>query len=293
MITILFFIFLFLAILYWMAEIVVSGKRQTLQESMNWQSAHYDTVFYNRAEKKEYTINGYDGYILHVEYLKNSATSEKMVIISHGLTDTRFGSLKYAEMYLNLGYDCIIYDLRGHGENKKTATTYGINESRDLICIIEDTKIRFPYMKQLGLHGESLGAATSLTSLKYYPDVDFVIADCGFSDLENVIRTGYKYGKLPYVVVLMINWGMELFYHISIKNMRPIDSLKDNKIPILFIHGAEDKFIVPENSFRMYECTKGKKEIQLIPNAGHAESIFADPIAYQNYVVSFIYKIQE
>ncbi|MCR5655554.1 MAG: alpha/beta hydrolase [Lachnospiraceae bacterium] len=74
----------------------------------------------------------------------------------------------------------------------------------------------------------------------------------------------------------------------SLLKMRPIDSLDENEIPILFLHGAEDSFILPKNSEDMAKRTKGKSEIHLIPGAEHAKSILTDPILYQKYVEGFL-----
>ncbi len=275
----------------WMASYVMTGQRQTLEEAMKWQSDHYDTSFYKKMEKTEYLVSGYDGCELHVELLKNPVESDKYIILSHGYTDNRMGSLKYAHMYLDLGYNCIIYDLRGHGENKKTFTTYGILEGKDLSLLVKDTKKRYPNLSKLGLHGESLGAASTITSLKYHPEVDFVVADCGFSDIENVLRGGYKNAHLPSVLVDLTNIGARIRYHYSLKKMRPIDSLNENKIPILFIHGEKDTFILPKNSKDMSKRTQGYQEYHLIKGAGHAESILTDPQTYQKYVSEFLQKV--
>ena len=86
---------------------------------------------------------------------------------------------------MDLGYNCIIYDLRGHGENAPTFTTYGTRESKDLKCLIDDTKERYADLSELVLHGESLGAATTITVLGEKPEVDYVVADCGFSDMTD------------------------------------------------------------------------------------------------------------
>ena len=53
--------------------------------------------------------------------------------------------------------------------------------------------------------------------------------------------------------------------------MRPIDSLADNTVPVLFIHGAEDVFILPENSEAMAAAAGDRGELCLIPGAGHAD----------------------
>lgn len=274
-----------------LAGFTMTGKRQTLEEAMLWQSDHYDTSFYEALEKTDYTVTGADGYTLHVQLLKNPEPTDRCIILSHGYTDNRIGSLKYVKMYLDLGYNCIIYDLRGHGENEPAPTTYGILESRDLQALIEDTRTRYPELTQLGLHGESLGAATTITVLKYAPAVDFAIADCGFSDIENVLREGYKNAHVPGFLFDLADLGARLRYHYSLRDMRPIDSLDENRIPVLFIHGADDAFILPKNSRDMAERTKGPQELHLIPGAGHAESILTDPEHYREYVSDFLLRI--
>ncbi|SEQ09618.1 hypothetical protein SAMN02910289_01270 [Lachnospiraceae bacterium RM5] len=270
---------------------IVLGERQTLKEALKWQSDHYDTSFYDDLEKKDYEVESKDGYKIHAEFLKNPEATTKYIIISHGYTDNRMGALKYVPMYMELGFNCIIYDLRGHGENEKTITTYGILESVDLDFLISDTRNRYKDISVLGLHGESLGAATTITTLKYKPDVDFVVADCGFSDIENVLKNGFKNMHLPTFFIDLADVGTRVRYKYSLKNMRPIDSLKDNEIPILFIHGEKDDLILKGNSKRMSEATKGYSEIHYINNAGHAESILKDPDNYMKYVKRYLEEI--
>ena len=275
------------AFVFWLPSFVMTGERQTLEEAFQWQTEHYDTAFYEDLEKVDYTVSGFEDYMLHVELLKNPASAGKYIILSHGYSDNRIGSLKYVPVYLNLGYHCIIYDLRGHGENERTFTTYGIREAQDLMKLIEDTRTRYDDLIVLGLHGESFGAATTITALKYKPDVAFAVADCGFSDIENVLKTGYRSAHLPEAIFDLADSGARIRYHYSLKDMRPVDSLDDNTIPILFIHGEEDSFILPKNSMDMAERTKGKYQLHLGPGAGHAESVLAAPEIYQQYVKEF------
>lgn len=275
----------------WLAAFVMTGSRQTLEEAMKWQSEHYDTTFYDGLEKTDYTVDSFDGYTLHVQFLKNPQPTDKYVIISHGYTDNRMGALKYALMYLELGFNCIVYDLRGHGENERTFTTYSIRESRDIAELVKDTRSRYNDISQLGLHGESLGAASTAASMKYHPEVDFAVCDCGFSDIENVLRQGYKNAHVPLFLVDVADFGARVRYHYSFKDMRPIDSLDGNRVPMLFIHGGEDDFILPKNSEDMSKRTGGVSELHVIEGAGHAESILKDPESYKAYVRSFLEEI--
>ena len=290
MIIVIILLVLLAALTWWLPSFSMKGNRQTLDEAMQWQKDHYDFSFYDGLEKTDYTVTSYDGYVLHAEFLKNPEPSTKYVIISHGYTDNRYGALKYAPVYLELGYNIVVYDLRGHGENEPTFTTYGIREGQDLDYLIKDTRERYTDITELGIHGESLGAATTVTCLKYKPDIDFAVADCGFSDIENVLKGLYKSFHVPTVVVDLADVGSRLRYHYAIKDMRPIDSLDDNEIPVLFIHGSNDDFIVPKNSEDMYKRTKGRTEFHTIPGATHANSVLTEPDMYKDIVKEFLEK---
>ena len=284
---------LWLILALWLASFVMTGSRQTLDEAMKWQSERYDTSFYNDLAHTDYTVSSFDGYELHARLLRCPEHTGKYVIISHGYTDNRIGSLKYAKMYIALGYSCILYDLRGHGLNESTFTTYGLREGQDIAELVKDTRRRYSDVTELGLHGESLGAASTVSSLQYKPQADFVVADCGFSDIDNVLREGYRNAGAPVFLLDVADFGTKIRYHYSIKQMRPIDSLDDNEIPILFIHGADDTFILPKNSEDMAQRTKGYSELHIIDGAGHAESMLHSPEEYGKIVEDFIEKIDK
>ena len=286
-----------------LASYTVHGKRQTLQEAFAWQSEHYDTGFYETLEKENYLVSSFDGYELHVQLCRCPQPSEKYIILSHGYTDNRYGSLKYMRIYLDRGYNCIIYDLRGHGENQPHICTYSLLEGKDLYELIKDTRERYPALETLGLHGESLGASATVSSLGYQiwaradhiqtDYVDFAVADCGFADIENVLKGAIKSAHLPAFLVAVSSAGSKVRYGFSFSQMRPIEMLPGNKVPLLFIHGENDTFILPENSRRMAEATGGYSEVRLVPQARHADSVLTDPVLYRKYVYDFLDEIRK
>ena len=244
----------------YLASLSAGGNRQTLEEALQWQSSRYDIHFMDDLDTFAYTTSGYEGYVIHAQFFKNPQPSGKYIILTHGYTDNRFGALKYMKIYLDRGYNCIIYDLRGHGENAPSPCTYGILEAKDLLAVIDDTHRRFGEDITLGLHGESLGAATTVVTHNHLP--------AWFTDVSSVFFK-WKYGY-------------------SYRQMRPVDSLADNLVPFLFMHGAEDKFILPSNSERMQKSTDGYSELHLIPGAKHAASVLTDPALYTQCVNSFL-----
>ena len=276
---------------FYMAGYSMRIKPQTLDEARKWQEEHYNLSWYDPLEKTDYTVSSYDGYILHAQFLKNPQGSDRYIIISHGYTDNRFGALKYAQMYLDLGFNVIVYDLRGHGLNESTFCTYSARERKDLLALINDSHERYRDISLFGLHGESLGAATSIAVLGEKPSVDFVVADCGFSEIASVLRGGLKSMHMPEFLTGFASRCAKIRFGYSYDEMKPVGSLKDNKIPILFIHGADDRFILPEHSERMKAATNGYAEIHLIPGADHAMSVLTDPVGYQEIVREFLKKI--
>ena len=281
---------LLLALGYFLERFATGIKRQTLEQAREWQAAHYDISWYDALEKTDYIVKADDGYALHVQYLQNPKPTDRYILISHGYTDNRLGSLKYTRMYLDLGFNVILYDLRGHGENEVTFCTYSIRESRDLNALIQDCRDRYFNASLFGLHGESMGSATSVAVLKYKPRVDFVVADCGFSEIISVMQGGLRGMHLPSFMVYVASFWSRLLHGYSFRKMRPIDSLADNQVPILFIHGEKDDFILPSHSEAMQKATQGYSELHLIPGAAHAASVLTAPEDYQRYVSEFLKK---
>lgn len=277
------------------ADYAMSIKPQTLEEAYKWQKDHYDVSWYNDMDPKEYVVKSYDGYELHTVLLKNpkpAAEGKRYVIVSHGYTDNRYGTLKYAKIYLDMGFNVIAYDLRGHGKNAPTFCTYSVREAKDLHCLIEDAYSRYGKDILLGLHGESLGAATSVAVLKYTQRPAFVVADCGFADITNVLKGGLRnMNPLLVPMVYPASAAAKAKYGYAFTEMRPIDSLKKNKVPVCFIHGADDTFISPKNSERMARENAGYSELHLVPDAEHAKSVLVSPNLYRRYVKEFLEKI--
>ena len=253
-----------------LASQMANPKVSTLEKEMSWEKEHKLWGDYDDYEKEDYIVKGLNDYDLHVTLVKNPIPSDKYVIISHGFKSNRYGAVKYVDSYIDLGFNCIIYDMRDHGENEKATVSLGQFESEDLYKLIEDTYNRYGNIK-LGLHGESMGAATSLTVLAKKPKVDFVVADCGFSNLYDLIYKAYDLAKTPFVLP-SVNTAMKLRYGYDMKKTSPKDALVGNEVPICFIHGDADTFILPENSQVNKAATSGYSELHLVPNAAHAQS---------------------
>ena len=243
-------------------------------------------------EKEDYIVKGMDGYELHCAKISSPETAGtgRYLIYSHGHQSNMYAASKYCDAFIELGFTCIIYDLRAHGANEKAICSMGGYEGQDLNYLIEDTISRYGDVEILGLHGESMGASTTLNALRYTDKVDFVVADCGFESLKFMVHDMYNDMYL-YPFGTCADIGFKLIYGIDDAEVSGIDALKGKGVPILFVHGLADDWIDVENSEDMYnEAIKyGYAELWLVEGAGHARSRqVAGSNAYRDHVKAFL-----
>ena len=272
---------------------MLGGKRQTYEEAIAWQKEHHDLSWFDESRAVFYTINGFEDYPLHAMFYPCPEPSDRYMILTHRYTDNLWGSTKYAKTYLSLGFNCVLYDLRGHGENEPHICTYTVLESKDLLAVIHDTRLRYGDGIRIGLHGESLGASTTAAVLGLKPDVEFAVCDCGFSNIYDIIRGTLTYRRYPTTMADGASFFCRLLHGYPMSEMRPVDRLADNSVPILFIHGADDNFIPPWHSQVMHIKTAGYSEFHTVPGAGHAKSLETDPENYGLMIQKFLKTIEK
>ncbi len=247
---------------------------------------------YDQLDKTDYSISSFDSYQLHATFIPSQDLSNKFIIISHGYGYNRMGSVKYVNLFRKMDFNCIIYDTRGHGENTRTTNLMGLIEHKDLLQVIQDSYRRYGSDIYLGLHGESMGSSLSVMALASKPAVKFLISDCGYADLTKTLTYLMKQqNKLPawliYPISIVSKFRFGLFY----QDVSPYKALQNNEIPILFIHGEEDTFILPEHAHIMHEHNSGFKDLLLVPEAEHAKSLITDADGYFEKVNSFLQEI--
>lgn len=238
-----------------------------------------------------------DDAIIRGEYVVNPSDAglkKHVAIISHGITARREADYKYGKIYYDLGYNLVIFDHRYFGESEAPYCTLGDKETGDLKQIIAYARSVFGKDCFLGLHGESMGAATCLMTLDTEKP-DFVVADCPFCDLALQIH------ELASAQVGFLAKGAEKRarkiglkrYNYDFTKVRPIDVIDDCKVPVCFMHGAEDKVIKCEHSKRLFEkCVNPLSRLFLYENTDHAYSIVTHPKLYAERVKEFVEAVE-
>jgi pimeloyl-ACP methyl ester carboxylesterase len=273
---------------------ITHPKRETYDDRITYTKSKDMWGSYDEYDKQDYIVKGLDDYELRVTSVTSDTArgTGKYVIISHGQKSNHYGVVKYIEPYIELGFTCIIYDLRAHGANADAICSMGGYEAVDLNYLIEDTCKRFGDVKTLGLQGESMGSSASLNVLKYTDKVDFIVSDCGFESLKYMVHDMYN-DMYMYPFGTCADIGFKVLYGINTSEVSGIDALKGKGVPVLFVHGEGDSWIDIENSKDMYEENKkyAYSELWIVPGAGHAASRdVAGKDAYKSHIESFLDK---
>lgn len=270
------------------AVYLVYPKKPTYKETLIIEAFKDFLRGYPDVERTEYAVKSFDGYFINAEVLPAGETSKKYVILSHGYSYDRHGSVKYTHLFKALGYNCIIYDNRGHGLNEKFPCSFGIRESRDLIALIDDAYARFGEDIFLGIHGESMGSGLGVMSLKYQPRIRFVVSDCGYADFFEVVKEKMKGFHLPSLFAYPANLMSRIFFGVNLRAARPVDCAAANEIPLCLIHGDSDTLIPPSHAERIRKANKGYAEIHFFEGAEHAKSFETDEERYLQILKNFL-----
>ena len=234
-----------------------------------------------------------NGVTIKGEIIRNDhPEGNKVAIIAHGHTANRYACLKYADLFYRAGYHAVIFDERHFGDSTGDICTLGQEEAKDLRDIFRFTKEKFGEDCIIGIHGESMGAATSLLVLQYVKP-DFVIADCPFADSVVLFKEFVRksMGMFSSLVVWTVCQIAKVRFHYDVKGTSPIRVVKDADVPICFMHGNTDTLIDCHHSKDMFAvCRNKNSELHLFDGAEHARSIVSDPKGYEAILRDFLKK---
>lgn len=228
---------------------------------------------------------------LHSYEAKSNKESKIWVIAVHGYTDSASFMVNSAKQFLDYGYNVLMPDLRAHGKSEGKYIGMGWLDKDDIILWIDYLIATYGNIKII-LYGISMGAATvMMTSGEELPsNVRMVIEDCGYTsaweELSYELRHLFHLPSFPALNNANLITRIKARY--SLRKASCIKQIKKSKIPILFIHGEQDKFVPFYMLDKLFNSAQCQKEKLVVKNAGHAEAQYIDSQKYWHTVRKFI-----
>lgn len=249
----------------------------------------YDEMWYSAVNKSEQWIESDNGYPIKAIFLEPHAT-DRYVIICHGVTESKVNSFKYARLFERLGFNSVVYDHRRHGESGGKTTSFGHYEKLDLQAVVRALKHHVGPSLAFGIHGESMGAATTLLYAGMEDEADFYVSDCAYSDIsEQILHVMRTTTPMRTTLALRLaNVFLKLRDGYSIATVSPRQIMKNITKPVLFIHSVNDEFVLPEMSKELFELKRGPKQLKLFERGEHAQSFNQNPEEYEAAIAEFL-----
>lgn len=246
---------------------------------------------------EEFTLPSGFGYPLHCAiWPRENGVSfadgkRRVAVLVHGFSYCLLGQVKYASLFHDMGFDCVLYDHRNHGLSGHAPTTMGACESKDLATVCAWARERYGEDALLGTLGESMGAATVMLHAKDDKRLAFAVEDCGFSSLPREIAAVmiHRFHVPPIPVLPLASLFCRLRGGVFLSSVRPVRALKDcAHVPMLFIHGDADELIPSTMMQTCYDAKVGEKERWLVPGARHADCFRTDKEGYRAHLNAFL-----
>jgi len=216
------------------------------------------------------------------------------IVFLHGRSSNRMQMFPLARAFFDRGFNTVLWDLRHHG-NSGGDETYGKTEVSDVLRVVECIRAdRAVDSHQIDLLGFSLGAAMSIgaASADSAHAINAVAADSPYADLRDI---GFWYVRLFGRVPRAVAWPVAF---ITLKFgawmsgldptlLNPSDWAASVRVPVLLIQGDRDRRVNPDSSAKIFANLPSKKDLWLVPGAGHTGAFYRNPQTYVDRVSTF------
>ena len=228
-----------------------------------------------------------------VGHLRIAPNAKRTILAMHGWRSSwakDFGMI--ADFWHQNDCNVLYAEQRAQGESGGEYMGFGMLERHDCLSWIH-------YLNETGfeklpiyLGGVSMGASTVLMSAEFDlpQNVKGIIADCGFTSAEAIWKhvarknmhltyTGLRAAAVNDLCRRKINMGAS--------DCSTVEAVAKSRVPILFIHGADDRFVPVEMTYENYKACASSKRLLIVPGADHGMSYYIDQIAYESAMIDF------
>lgn len=236
-------------------------------------------------------IQSHDGIRL-VGHWYPAQQPKRIIVAMHGWRSSwsrDFGMI--ADFWHDSGCSVLYAEQRGQGESGGDYMGFGMLERYDCLDWTRWVNERCGTDAPVYLAGLSMGATTVLMAagLEFPENVRGIMADCGFTSAHDIWKHVTESNlHLPYgMYASAANDLCKKKINLGTKDYSAVDAMHECKVPVLFIHGTDDKFVPVEMTFENYKACTAPKRLFVVPGADHALSYCKDKAGYESEVTNF------
>ena len=266
-------------------------KQTTAQQEFNLRVTETAQKLKNTAACEKVKIQGRDGISL-VGHWYPASHPKRVIVAMHGWRSNwykDFGMI--ADFWHEDGCSILFAEQRGQNQSDGDYMTFGYMERYDCRSWVDFVNKRTEGRYPIYLAGLSMGASTVLMAagLDLPATVRGIMADCGFTSADAIWRHVVKdnlhlsYGIRGYLIDNICQRTLNT----HAKNITTVTAMQHANLPVLFIHGSDDRFVPIDMTFENYKACRSPKELLVVPGAGHGQSYFVEQGKYEEAVRAF------
>ncbi len=246
-------------------------------------------------EYEDIYFKSLDGTMLHGWFFPAGSDIDikGTVVYFHGNAEnisTHFASLAWITRY---GYNLFIFDYRGYGQSKGSPSQAGVNDDA-LAALNYAIKNLHQKMKdknenvKLIVYGQSIGGnilVRAMDDLENKTEIDAIVLESSFSSYREISKE-----KLS---LTCITWPFQpLVYVIMSDKYSSQNSIKRlPSVPLLVIHGDNDKIVPIHHGKKIYDLANEPKEFWRIKGGRHINAMHINGGIYREKLVDFLNKL--
>ena len=212
---------------------------------------------------------------IHAWWIPAEQPGDRCLLYLHGSALNIAANISHARRFQRLGFSVFLVSYRGYGKSD------GMFPSET--TIYSDARAAWSYLtEQKGIdpgsiliYGHSLGGAVAIELATNHPEAGGLIIEAAFTSIADMAREIPKYRLFP----------LELIVHQRFESIKKVGRLQ---VPVLYLHGTDDRLVPPEMSRDLFSQTASAKQLKFINGGGHNNSAVVGGDEYLQAVENFI-----
>ena len=267
-------------------DFAIKNAKNNEHEMLRNERRKQDWEWLQQQNTKEYFIESSDGLMLRALYLpagcgtgvqKESTNPERLAFCIHGIQSN--GTREFvtaARFFYEHGISSFIIDQRACGKSEGKYVTYGCKETEDCRRWLEFVAKEFGCDTKVFIYGMSMGSTVTvlLGGEKLPENIEYLVADCGFSSVKKQMLYTFSSLKLPAKLFYFLYRSACLCHRIYDPDTVYITQAAGKcSLPVLFIHGDNDSVVSIENLYELYDACGSRNKKYIVTNGvGHVQS---------------------
>ena len=236
-------------------------------------------------------ITAHDGTQLVGHWLE-AEMPERIILAMHGWRSSWSSDFGIVSDFWHRQNCSVLYaEQRGQGDSGGDFMGFGLIERYDCMDWLQWINRTTGGVLPIYLAGVSMGASTVLmaSALDLPENVCGILADCGYTSVHAIWKHVMEHNlHLSYGIHgPLANRMCRKKIQAGTKDFSTTEALRSCRVPVLFVHGTDDRFVPVEMTFENYQSCNAPKRLFVVPGAGHGMSYFTDRPGYERETCSF------